>query len=83
MTDSEITFKIESLPKLEGQSNSTRWAGAIRLAFKAYKLWSIVDGTKPRPIIESDKGKEVETGESSGSAENHIKWQEQHALHPC
>ena len=39
MSDSKISFKIESLPKLEGQSNYTRWAGAIKLALKAYKLY--------------------------------------------
>ena len=78
MSDSKISFKIKSLPKLEGQSNYTRWVGAIRLALKAYKLWSIVDGTKPRPTtVATEKGKEQETGEPSGSDEDQVKWQEQ------
>ena len=75
MSDSKTSFKIESLPKPEGQSNHTRWAGAIKLALKAYKLWSIADGTKPRPITETKKGKEP--GESESTAEDQVKWQEQ------
>ena len=43
---SRIQFEIESLPKLEGQSNYTRWAGAIKLALKAYELWPVVDGDR-------------------------------------
>ena len=74
MSDSKISFKIESLPKLEGQSNYTRRAGAIKLTLKAYKLWSIVDGTKTRP---TEKGKEQEPEEPSGSDEDQVKWQEQ------
>ena len=75
MSDSKISFKIESLPQLEGQSNYTRWAGAIKLALKAYKLWSIIDGTKPRPITKTEKGKESE--ESKSTAEDQVSWQEQ------
>ena len=75
----KISFKIESLPKLEGQTNYTRWAGAIKLALKAYELWSVVDGSKPRPIIIhiEDKGKEVATEETSESAKDLAEWQEQ------
>ena len=70
MSDSKISFKIESLPKLKGQSNYTHWAGAIKLALKAYKLWSIVDGTKPLPTTETEKGKEP--GESKSTAEDQV-----------
>ena len=70
----KLSFKIENLPKLEGQSNYTRWAGAIKLALKAYKLWSIVDGTKPRPRTETEKGKEPGV---LSTAEDQVKWQEQ------
>ena len=69
MSDSKISFKIESLPKLEGQSDYTG------LALKAYKLWSIIDGTKPRPVTETEKGKEP--GESESTAEDQVKWQQQ------
>ena len=59
----KMVFKIESLPKLEGLSNYTRWAGALRLTLEAYDLWDIVDRTRERPPMHpSDKGKE---GESS------------------
>ena len=69
MSDSKISFKIESLPKPEGQSNYT---GAVKLALKAYMLWSIMDGTKPRPVTETEKGKEP--GESESTAEDQVKW---------
>ena len=66
----KIAFKIESLPKLEGLSNYTRWAGALRLTLEAYDLWDIVDGTREQPPTpSSDKGKEKET-----SAEEVAKW---------
>ena len=73
MSDSKISFKIESLPKPEGLSNYTRWAGAINLALKAYKLWS---STKPRPTTETEKGKEPGESESS-TVEDQVKWHEQ------
>ena len=64
----KIAFKIESLPKLEGLSNYTRWAGALRLTLEAYDLWDIVDGTREHPTT-SDNGKEKES-----SAEEVAKW---------
>ena len=66
----KITFKIGSLPKLEGLSNYTRWAGALRLTLEAYDLWDVVDGTRERLAMpSSDKGKEEES-----SAEEVAKW---------
>ena len=67
MPDPKTLFKIESLPSLEGR---------INLALKAYKLWSTVDSTKPRPITETEKGKEPGESESS-TVEDQVKWQEQ------
>ena len=66
----KITFKIESLPKLEGLSNYTRWAGAYRLTLEAGNLWDIIDGTRERPAHSSDKGKELE----KVLAEDVAKW---------
>ena len=70
----KMSFKIESLPKLEGLSNYTRWAGALRLTLEAYDLWDIVDGTRERPTPSSEKGKKPQTGETSGTAEEVSKW---------
>lgn len=50
----KLAFKIEALPKLEGQSNHTCWAGAIRLTLKTYEFWDIADGTRERPIEEGN-----------------------------
>ena len=43
------------------------------MALKAYKLWSIVNVTKTRPTIETEK--EIEG--SYGTAEDKVRWQEQ------
>ena len=53
----KLPFKIETLPKLEGQTDYARWADVIKLALEAYDLWDIFDGTRKRPILESEKGR--------------------------
>src|SRR5437588_11236394 len=50
-TSRGITLSVKDYPKLHGQSDYQDWAKAWEIAFKVTRLWSLVNGTKTKPIL--------------------------------
>ena len=51
---SAFTLSIKDYPKLTGKADYLTWAKAWQWAFKSAKLWTLVDGSRKKPVLRSE-----------------------------
>ena len=51
---SAFTLSIKNYPKLTGKADYLTWAKAWQWAFKSAKLWTLVDGSRKKPVLKNE-----------------------------